>query len=203
MRNLDKYQIISYAQSFISHLFRIPNIKDHGIRSIYLFGSVARGDFDKSSDVDMFIDSSSGKMEFFIEKALKSFYKSEDRKKFELMGINNEIKVMHGNLEEWQLKQSVESNGILIYSQSVSHGLGSYFIVKINPIKDIAKRNKVLRKLSGRNEKHYKDKGIVIELGGKIIDNRVFIVPSDNINDILKIFSEEKVDYSIEKIWKK
>ena len=49
-----KDDLISYTQDFISLLFQ--NLDSGLIRSIVLFGSVSRGDFDKESDIDLFID---------------------------------------------------------------------------------------------------------------------------------------------------
>jgi len=198
---LNRYLLIAYAQSFVSHLFRISNIKDKEIRAVYLFGSVARGDFDKDSDIDIFIDTDH-EIKSVIDKSLKILVNSEEWKKFQLLGIDNEIKVMYGKLSEWQLKESVHNDGIVLYSQSFSAGLTSYFLITIKPINDIAKRNKVIRKLFGRKEKYYKEKSLVVENGGTIIDSRSFIIPSEKVNEILRIFSKEKVVYKMEKIWK-
>lgn len=201
---MNKELLISYSCSFISYLFRDIKIKECGIISIYLFGSAARGDFDKESDIDLFIETESENKEIekIIERTFRKFLNSEENKKFRLMGIENEIKVLHGKLEEWDLKDSVENDGILLYSQTPNvSGLKSSFLVSMSPIKDITKRNRVFRKLLGRKEKHYKEKGLVNELNGETIQPRVFVVPSDNIHAFLQLFSKEKVDYKIRKIW--
>src|SRR3989338_4347098 len=46
---LNRQLLISYAQAFVSFLFRTPGMKSGDIKFIYLFGSVARGDFDEDS----------------------------------------------------------------------------------------------------------------------------------------------------------
>ena len=203
VRRLDRYLLISYAEAFVSYLFRIGSIKDCDIRCIYLFGSVARGDFDKESDIDIFIETNvKGNLKSITDRAIKHFYNSDEKKKFSLMGIENDIKVMQGKLEEWELKDSIENDAIVLYSSSLIRGKKSYFLISIHPINDITKRNRVFRKICGRKEKYYKEKGLVQELGGEIIDSRIFIVPSESIDRITRIFSKERVTYSMQKIWK-
>ena len=96
--------LIAYSIEFVSFLFRTTAIKKNKIKGIYLFGSVARGDFDKDSDIDLFIDSDSKETKSIIEKALNKFYNSKNNKKFQLMGIENELKPIAGNLSNWDLK---------------------------------------------------------------------------------------------------
>jgi len=43
---------------------------------------------------------------------------------------------------------------------------------------------------------------MIDKLGGERVQNNVFIVPSDNMQTILQLFSKEKVEYRIRKIWK-
>ena len=201
VRQLNRDLLIAYSIEFVSFLFRTPAIKKNKIKGIYLFGSVARGDFDKDSDIDLFIDSDSKETKSIIEKALNKFYNSEDNKKFQLMGIENELKPIAGNLSNWDLKESVENDGLVLYAQSLSSGLRSYEIVTMDSIKNIAQRNRVLRHLSGRKEKHYNDKGVIKQLGGETLNPRVFIIPSENANTILRIISKENIKYQLRKIW--
>ncbi|MBI4163526.1 MAG: nucleotidyltransferase domain-containing protein [Candidatus Aenigmarchaeota archaeon] len=194
--------LVSYAYSFVSFLFADPKIADARIKTVYLFGSVSRGDFDKDSDIDIFIDSESKEIGKHVEMAMSKFLKSDEWKKFRLMGIENKIKVMHGAIKRWELYESVKNDGLVLYSSSVSEGLNSFFLVNIEPISEITKRNRVMRKLVGRKEKYYKGGGLVEGLGGEVLDNRVFLVPSEKIKSFLTIFSKEKVNYRIKKIWK-
>lgn len=201
MWKLNRDQLISYAYAFISYLLRDPKTDVSEIKNIYLFGSVARGDFDKESDVDIFIDTSEN-LKKNIKRALKKFYNSKEAKKFKMHNVNNEINLMHGKLKEWELKETIEKSGLLLYSQTPTPNLKGYFIVTIQPIKNVTKRNRVIRKLFGREEKNYKKEGLVDELGGEILDTRVFTIPAEKINKILEILSKEKIEYSTKKIWK-
>ncbi len=193
---------MAYAYSFISHLFRDAGIGGQEIKGIYLFGSVARGDFGRDSDVDIFIDSGSKDIGKAIERSLNRFRKSGESKKFQLIGVQSELKVMHGRLEDWELKESVEKDAILLYSpSSAGTGMRAFFIIAIEPVKDIAKRNRVIRKLAGRQEKQYHGSGLVRELGGEAVDSRVFLVPAEKSQKMLQVLSKENVRYSLRKMW--
>ena len=199
---MNRELLISYAYSFVSFLFADPKIHEAKIKTIYLFGSVARGDFDRDSDIDIFIDSESKGIGKLAEMTVSKFLKSDEGKKFRLMGIENEIKIMHGDIKEWELYESVKNDGLILYSSSVSEGLNSFFLVTVEPISEITKRNRVMRKLVGRKEKHYKGGGLVEDLGGEVLDSRVFLIPTEKIKKVLTIFSKEKVNYKIKKMWR-
>ncbi len=194
--------LISYAYSFVSFLFADSRIAEAKIKTVYLFGSVARGDFDRNSDIDIFIDSESKEIGKHVEMAMSKFLKSDEWKKFRLMGIENEIKTMHGDVKEWELYESVKNDGLVLYSSSVSDGLNSFFLLTMEPISEMTKRNRVMRKLVGRKEKHYKGGGLIKDLDGEILDSRIFLIPSEKIKKVLTIFSKEKVNYKIKKVWK-
>ena len=139
----------------------IPGIKIDKINAIYLFGSVARGDSDRDSDVDIFIDVPSKDEKNtvkFSKAALKKFYMSEERKKFRLLGIENDINVKCGEMKKWELYNSVKSDGIVLFSSSAHPLFRKHILLKINPINDIAKRNRILRSFIGRNEKNRKER---------------------------------------------
>jgi len=196
---LNREILISYAAAFVSFLLR-SGIKAGRIKAIYLFGSVARGDFDKQSDVDIFVDTDAKDIDGIIKKALQNFMRSDEIKKFRLLGIENEISVKHGVLEEWELKESVKKEGIILFS-SVGGNYKKYFLIRIMPIKNAAKRNKIIRNLAGRKEKERKEKGLIEELEGFVIDARIYLLPAEHIDKILRIFSKEKVFYEMKEVW--
>ena len=193
--------LISYSQAFASYLFRNTSIKTADINAIYLFGSVARGDFDNDSDIDIFVDTRQD-IKKAIDRSLNLFLGSEENKKFRLMGIENRFQILSGKADEWELKESVESDAIILYSASISPGMRSFFLIHFNPIKNTAKRNKVVRHLFGRSEKYYKGKGLIETLGGEIVDSRAFIIRAENLNKVLRVLSKENAKYTIMKIWK-
>lgn len=201
---MNRQILIAYAQAFVSFLFRNPGIKSSDIKSIFLFGSVARGDFDDESDVDIFINTNkSNEKELikFSNIALKNFYKSDEWKKFTLFGAKNRINIKCGNIEKWGMFNSIKADGLLLYSSSVSPFFSKYFLVEVKPIKNIAKRNRIIRKLAGRMEKNRKEKGIVWQIGGQILDSRHYFIPAEKISAITKILSKENAIFEIREIW--
>ncbi len=76
---LNKIDLIAYSGSFVS--FVLKPLEKFNIREIILFGSVARGEFDKKSDIDSFIDIKNEKDFERINKIvgiqLKSFIKAK------------------------------------------------------------------------------------------------------------------------------
>lgn len=195
--------MISYAQAFVSFLFRTPGIKEENIKSVYLLGSVARGDFDEDSDVDMFINVDKDEKEIlkFSKIALKNFYQSEECKKFRLLGITNPINAKCGDIKKWELFGSIKAEGIILYSSSFFPLFKKYFLVEMKPVKDIAKRNRIIRKLVGRKEAHRKEKGLLEQIGGQILDSRHYLVPAEKISRVTRIFSKEKAFFEIREVW--
>jgi len=95
----EKNELISYAMDFASYLIdKIPEID-----RIILYGSVARGDFDKDSDIDLFIDTKE-KIEKKIIKTLENYEKTSKFKEWKLKSIDNEIHTIIGELDsdEWK-----------------------------------------------------------------------------------------------------
>ena len=86
-------ELISYAIDFVS--FLLQNIKDKDkINSIILFGSVARDENDKESDIDLFIDTKE-KIEDEINKIKNNFHDSIKYKKYwALLGIKNDLNII-------------------------------------------------------------------------------------------------------------
>ncbi|MBL7160937.1 MAG: nucleotidyltransferase domain-containing protein [Candidatus Aenigmarchaeota archaeon] len=197
---LNKNLLTGYAQAYMSYLFRDSQLPS--LKQAILFGSVARGDFDSKSDVDIFLDTVNEKeMEKATKRAMKRFLSSEEYKKFSLHGIKNTINTLAGQLEKWKLKESVEKEGIILYSRNLMEG-DKHFLVRIEPIRNITKRNRVIRRIVGRGDKHFQGKGMVPQCGGEVLDSRVFLIPAGEITQFLKLFSRENIQYKMVEIWK-
>jgi len=189
-------QLIGKAFDFLKFLFQYK--ESTNINSIFLFGSVARNEFTEKSDIDLFIDVAEKRKEKIIKKivnlALSKFYSTESEK-WNLLNIPNEFSVQVGKLSEWELKKSIEKEGILLYSKSAisTKGMPSYLVV-IQPIKDIVKRNRVMRKLHGRKKPEIK--GLLHELNAKILAPRIFVIPREKAKTVFQYLAKEKIDYS-------
>jgi len=147
-------ELIAYATSFVS--FILPKIED--IKEVILFGSAARGEAEKDSDIDLFFNVDKEKQKLVEEntgKELNKFYKSKTSEAFFLRGIKNSIKINVGELDEWKLKRSIISDGIVLYGRYNENpeNLRCFVLFNIEPIQNITKRNRVIRKLFGRKEK--------------------------------------------------
>ncbi len=202
---MDRFALIGYSLSFVS--FALPELKNVSIKDIILFGSVARGDFDEKSDIDLFFDlereEDGKKAERIVATTLKRFYKSRIFETWGLKGIKNEISAKFGVLEKWKLKRSILSDGILLYGKyrQLPKGARHYTLFVFEPIKNVTVRNRIIRKVIGRKEKSYSKEGMLKEMHAVPLSQRVIVVPSEHSNKLLAIFSKEKVDYKMFELW--
>ena len=205
MLKLDKIDLISYASAFVSFILR--SLKDFNVKEIILFGSVARGDFDKESDIDIFVniqnEKESDKINEVAKNQIDKFYKSKINEIWVNKGITNEFAVKVGVLDKWKLKRSIIADGIVLfgrynaYPEEIKH----YDLFVFQPVRDIAKRNRIIRRLFGRKEGKLLSSGFIEESKGKILSPVSFIIPIESHNKILEIFIKEKIDYRIYEVW--
>jgi predicted nucleotidyltransferase len=204
MKNLkSNKELVAYASSFVS--FVLPKIK---VNEIILFGSVARGDYGKESDIDLFFDADDVNQEKEIKKDLENelvkFSKSKTAEPWHLRGIKNKISIKVGKLNEWKLKRSIISEGIVLYGKykELPKGIEKFIYFNIKPIKDIAKRNKLIRVLFGRKEENYNNEGLISKFQGIRLTPTSFLISSEHLKEIIDLFSKEKIDYNFFEVWK-
>lgn len=166
---------------------------------------MARGDFNEKSDIDVFLETGRAdveRIERSCKRSLRKFCGSKEFEKFRLRGIKNEIKPIVGVLEEWKsLEESVKKDSVVLFSVSTLRRGEKNFLVVIEPIKDVKKRNKVIRYLFGRKEKIFKKKGMVEALGGKILTPRSFLIKSKDFKEVGEFLARERVKFSILEVW--
>lgn len=202
MKN-SRSDFIAYAMSFASFVF--PKIE--GAKEIILFGSAARGEAGKESDIDMFFDiedeSQEEKIKKKLETELNKFYKSKIAETWLFQGIKNPISIKTGKLEDWKLKRSIISDGISLYSKykETPKNLGGFAYFNIDPIKNIAKRNSVIRELFGRKEKNHLSEGLLKKISGKKLSPSSFIVKKEFSHEITELLDRKKVSYKIFELW--
>lgn len=201
---MKKEELIAYVMNFASSIIKEKIGKD--IDRIILFGSVARGDFDKESDIDVFIEGEKD-IEREIENLLSIFMKSEIQKKWELKGLKNEISLKIGKLDEWELKRSIISDGILLYGkfEEFPDKMKQYVLFELKF--DKFNRNKKValwRRLYGYKQKVgnkvYLANGLVSKIGGKKISGGI-IISGNKTKEILDFLNKEKIKYNIRDIW--
>lgn len=201
MKELKFKELVAYAESFVA--FILPKVE---VEEIILFGSVAREEAGKESDIDLFFNIKTGKEKSIkktIKKELEKFYKSKIAEIWNLKGIKNPINLEIGNLDKWKLKRSIISDGIVLYGKYkvMPEKTKGFVFFQLKPIKDITKRNRVLRGLFGRKEKNYSFKGIIEEIKGKRLSPMSFLVPLEKSQEIIKMLGFEKLDFSFFELW--
>jgi|SRR3989344_1503584 len=193
-------QLIGCAAALVS--FIIPKID---VDEIILFGSVARGEATESSDIDLFFNAKDkfNEKKNLIEEEIKKFYKSQIYEQYNLRGIKNKFSFEIGNLNSWKLKRSIISEGIVLYGKykELPSNLKGNVLFNLAPIKDVTKRNRIMRALYGRKEKNYISKGIIKELNGKEISSSVFIIPLDKSEKVRTILEKERVEFNFFEFW--
>jgi len=195
--------LIAYASSFVS--FLLDDSADLNIDRIILFGSVARGDFNEESDIDLFIDTKKD-IEREVNTLRTLFENSKIHKTWKLKGLKKELSIKVGEMSKWKLRDSVASDGIILYgkfnevSKDVTHW--TLLVPTFKKYKRSA-QVKLWRKLYGYNQKvkgkEYSTEGILKSVGGKKIEGG-FIVPSENRQSVLKFLNKEKVPYKIHEL---
>lgn len=200
-------KLIAYANDFVSTLLSQEEIRKQ-IRKIILFGSVAQGDFHKKSDIDLFIDTKKD-IENLVKSKLNKFYASKRAREWKLLGVERQISLKIGRLEEWtSLHRSIMSNGIILYGKYVSipkNGLKHFVLISYNPIKENKKRVKIFRKLHGYTlkikgkKKRYK--GIVEKENIKKVSDRTLIARIEDADKIIDLFKNNKVGFAMYEFW--
>src|SRR3989344_8016658 len=113
---MERNELIAYAMDFASYLVS----KFEGVNKVILHGSVARGDFNDNSDIDLFIDISDKKMEKKIRAIENNYFKAESYRRWKLKGLKNDFYLIIGKLdsEEWKdLKRAILNTGLVIYGK--------------------------------------------------------------------------------------
>lgn len=200
------YKLIAYAQDFAS--FLIQNFKDADkIRNIILFGSTSRGEAEKDSDIDIFIETDE-KQEQGINKVKEKFYESIKFKKYwNLFSIKNEINLSIGSLKDWgDLNRSIISNGIVLFGKYKSDlKTNPYVLFSISPGKKRNKNISVWRELYGYNQKvnnkTYVKEGLIKEYRGEKLANGVVIVPVDSSNKLSNFLKNNKFKFKLIQFW--
>ncbi|MBI4453053.1 nucleotidyltransferase domain-containing protein [Candidatus Woesearchaeota archaeon] len=204
--------LIAYAVDFTSFFIQnIEEVERHEIKNIILFGSIARADFDKNSDVDIFIETANKNIEIKAEKILNDFYKSLKYTKYwRLFGVNNEISLKVGELDKWELKSSIISNGVILYGKyrsDVTETKTKQYTLFELKIKGKRKNMiRIWRKLYGYKQKvgkkWYNTDGLIKHFNGEKIGKAIFIIPIENTQPVLKYLKDNKVTCLIHNIWK-
>ena len=204
---MNKKEILAYVYDFASFLLeRTENVTD-----IILFGSVARDEFDYSSDVDIFINTTTAeKTEKEANIALEAFERIS-AKKWMLKGIKLPIKMIVGNLSEprWTaLHRDIVSSGIAIFGKykELPKGLShmtilSFQLSNLKPKERVAIIRKVYGYTTKKQHKTYVHKGLLETTKGIKLNPNTIAVPIEHHQTMLALLRKSKVPLKIREVW--
>jgi len=205
-------EILAYVYDFLSMVFE-DEIKGK-IKEVILFGSAAKGTFDKKSDIDLFFNVKEKKDEKEIEEKLRNILKSfeiKSEKSWALKNIKLPISFITGSLEDktWKnLRDEIISSGILLYGsykeipENLNHNYLFYY-----SLSDLSRKNKMkfIRRMFGYNLKkgnnNYKREGFLKQIKGLKLGSNAILIPSNEIIKIKKIFNDFKINYKLIETW--
>jgi len=206
---MKKYELYSYVYDFVSRL--IEKLDEGSIRGIIVFGSVVRGDADKESDVDIFVDTKKGpEVAKIVRSVLNDFY-SHSRHTWILRGIENQIKPIVDDIEsqKWSnLKREIISNGLVIYGKyrEIPKNINHYALI-IYDLSGLSLKNKskFIRDLLGyrlvKGKKEYRMEGLLQRVSGQKISKNVILIPKENQKIIYDFLLKSRSKFQIREIW--
>ncbi|MDP7115529.1 MAG: nucleotidyltransferase domain-containing protein [Candidatus Woesearchaeota archaeon] len=173
----NKNDLIAYAMDFAAYLI---SKSENTIDRIILHGSLARGDYDVQSDVDLFIDSKVVN-EKKLDKIYQAYQKTKRFEEWRLKGINLPISMIVGDLDnkEWSnLKRAMMNTGILLYGKFMDNAnrVHHYVLISVENIKPEAKRVALYRKLFGFTTGKKTYPGLIQKYKGKKINKGTFMI---------------------------
>ena len=194
---------LAYCFNLLSFLFQSAEVPSK-IKAIYVFGSAVRGGLEKGSDIDLFVEcakSDDARVRSLIHSAIVKFTSSQDYEKWKLFKFTYPFSVQVGRLEEWDLKLSIASEGLLLYQIRQPFPSGERMILcSITYPKKKKEYIKLRRWLFGRDESYYRGTGIISEMRGKKISSTVFLIPQHEQTRMIGLLSKKKVDFTMEEI---
>ena len=187
----------SYASYFVSYL--LDNLKYiDNIERIILYGSVAKEESTKDSDIDIFIEirKKTKKIEKEIIEMEKKFYNSRENALFKSKGIDNKFSIKIGDLKKWKdLHKSIASTGVVLYgpyeTKELPSGVKHFIIIFWDKIGK--NRGSFLNKVYGFKIKDKKYDGLITKLKGKKIGKSCIMLPIQYKKDIFKLLKKYKV----------
>ena len=196
----------AYASYFVSYLLRsLENVEN--IQRIILFGSVARDQGTKESDVDIFIEvrKKTKKIENEIKDILEDFYQSREASLFKLKGVENEISIKIGELKEWKdLYKSIASTGVILYGAYEISELPSdvkhYVIVFWEEIG--RNRGAFLNKLYGFKVKDKQYEGLLEKYDGNKLGKSCIMLSVQHKKEIFKLIEKYKVRAKVMEVFR-
>ncbi len=195
-------KLIAYSMDFASYLIEK---KKNDINQIILFGSVAREEADKDSDVDIFVEilKEDEKLENEIKNISQEFMESTKATNYwKLLGIKNEISPTVGTFDDWEkLKPSIIANGITLYGKFKQDVKGEHitFFTWEN-IKPESKRVLFNKQIFGYSQGNKYYEGMIDKYKGERLGKGCIVVPSEYTVVFHKLFKKNEITVKIKRV---
>ena len=192
-----KNKYLPYTIHFVS--FMLEYLETDNIKNIILFGSAARNEATKESDIDIFIDINAKEKEYSIEvkKIIEKFYESKFYKNYwKIKGFNNSFNVIIGDINKWkELKDNIISTGITLYTKfkSIPDNQKHSLLIYFENIKPETKRVLLYKNLYGYNTKGKHYTGLIEKYNGIKINKGTVLVPLEYKNLLLSLFKRYNI----------
>lgn len=197
-------KLLAYSMDFVS--FLLENIEIRDIKNIILFGSVVRDESAKGSDADIFIDILNSEKYYrdIIPRIEDKFFKSYRFLNYwKLKGVENNFNIIIGELNQWkELKNSVISNGIILYSKFKEYPEGGKHKVlfSFEKIKPESKRVTLFKNIFGYKKNNKEYQGLLQKYNGMKIGSGSIMVPLESYNIFHKLFKKYLIKVKIIKL---
>ena len=207
---MKKQDALCYAYDFVRILAGKTSDK---AKDIILFGSVARGDFDEESDVDIFVNVCS-KDEKTVQEAVnkaQNEFEVYSKRTWRLQGVNLPVKCIVGDIDsgKWsELKREIISSGISLYGryrelpEKLKHCfIFSFSLSRLKPNEQVSVVRKIYGYCTKKDGKVYEHTGILYDAGGEKINAGVVMVPAEYHKRIFDFFKKNGVSFRTREIW--
>lgn len=175
------------------------------IKIIFLYGSMARGEYTSRSDIDLLILTSDNSKQ---EEIQNTIIELESKTGCTVQPIIRTIDKLHDT--DSGLLQNIFNEGKILYLKEPEE-IPSALLLKQKPyiiysfkISNLSQNEKVRfnRELYKQVRKNYEYKGLLNKLGGKKISSGCIIVPQKNKDIIDKFLNKFSVKFKQLKVWK-
>ena len=205
---IKSFEIFRYAVLASAHLISCLSEGElKRVRNVLLFGSTARFSALEESDIDVFFDVSAPKrfqlnLRAKINKAAERFYLTSAALEFKSRGIDNELNVKVGRLEEWKdLTQSISSNGIILYSKYTAkpQGIKAYTILSWETPGRF--KGALLNKIYGYKANNKRYPGLLEKTKGVKLGKATIMVPAQSRDVFINVMEKYGINYSRHDVW--
>lgn len=201
---MEQSRILAYASTFVTYLIRTLQEDIKNVDAIILYGSVAKGEAFRESDVDIFINTKNEKLGEKVEEIANSFLDSREAALYKIEGIGNEINVKVGELQRWKdLHHSIMNSGIVLWQKYKAEKVPEntkhnylFFWDKIGK-----NRGAFLNILYGYTIGKKKYKGLVQKRGGIRTGKSSILIPAEYQEECIALFKKYKVQVRQKEVW--